>query len=63
MGKIPYKVIVGSIMYAVIAIKLDIMALVGIVNEFMQNLGHAHWKTMKQIMIFSYIKFLYIYAN
>jgi len=29
MGKIPYKAIVGSIMYATIATRLDIMALIG----------------------------------
>ncbi len=51
MEKIPqYKVVVGCIMYSMIAIRLDVVAVVGIVSQFMQNPSYAHWRVVKQIM-------------
>jgi len=43
MEKIPYyKVAVGCIMYSMIATRLDVVIILGIVNQFMQNPSYAH---------------------
>ncbi len=50
MEKIPYyKVAVGCIMYSMIATRLDVVIILGIVNQFMQNPSYAHQKVVKQI--------------
>jgi hypothetical protein len=50
MEKIPYcKAVVGCIMYSMIATRLDVVIVVGVVNQFMQNPSYAHWRVVKQI--------------
>jgi len=50
MEKITYcKAVVGCIMYSMIATRLDVVIVVGVVNQFMQNPSYAHWRVVKQI--------------
>ena len=50
MAKIPYASAVGSLMYVIICIRLDIAYAVGVVSRYMSNLGKKHWEAVKGIM-------------
>ena len=41
-GKIPYASTVGSIMYAMVATRLDLAYVVGVVSRYMSNSGKKH---------------------
>ena len=49
MEKVPYSSAVGSIMYAMICIRLDIAHAVGVVSRYMSNPGKKHWEAVKNI--------------
>jgi len=51
---IMFQNVIGSFMYATIYIKLDIVHVVWVVNQFMVNHGQSHWIVMK--WIFHYLK-------
>ena len=42
MKKVPYASIVGSLMYVMVCIRLDIAFVVGFVSRFMRNLRKEH---------------------
>ena len=42
MKKVPYASIVGSLMYVMVCIRLDIAFVVGFVSRFMSNLRKEH---------------------
>ncbi len=42
MEKVPYMVTFGSIMYAMIVIRPNIVVVIRMVNQFMQNSGYVH---------------------
>ena len=46
MSKIPYSSTVGSLMYAMVCIRLDIAHAVGVVSRYINNLGKEHWKVV-----------------
>lgn len=50
MEDVPYQSAIGSLMYAMICTQPDIAYAVGIVSQFLVNLGPTHWTTMKLIM-------------
>lgn len=50
MKNIPYKSVVGSLMYAMVSTHLDIAHAVGVVSRFMSNPGKPHWETVKYIL-------------
>ena len=50
MKLIIYASAVGSLMYAMVCIRLDIAHTIGLVSRFMSNLGKQHWCTMKWII-------------
>ena len=50
MAKVPYALAVGSLMYVMIVTKSDIAFAMGIVSQYMANLGKRHWKAIKCIM-------------
>lgn len=52
--KVPYREVVGSLMYAMVAIRPDIVFAVGKVAQFMAGHGQAHWTAVKNI--FRYLK-------
>jgi len=42
MSRVPYTSVVGSLMYALICIRLDIVHVVGVVSRFLSNPGEEH---------------------
>jgi hypothetical protein len=44
---IPFQNVIGSFMYAMVCIRLDIAQVVGVVNHLMANPGQSHWIVMK----------------
>jgi hypothetical protein len=50
MAGVPYRELVGSLMYANVATRADIAHAVGIVSQFCQNPGELHWLAAKRIL-------------
>ena len=46
----PYASVVGSLMYAMVCMRPDIVHVVGVVNRFLSNPGKKHRATMKWIL-------------
>ena len=47
MSKIPYKNIVGSIIYVMMCTRPDLSYAVNVVSRFMSNPGKEHWYALK----------------
>ncbi|GJX34125.1 putative RNA-directed DNA polymerase [Tanacetum coccineum] len=54
MDKVPYASAVGSLMYAMVCTRPDLSHAVGIVSQFLSNLGKKHWEAVK--WIFRYLR-------
>ncbi|KAE8703963.1 hypothetical protein F3Y22_tig00110462pilonHSYRG00425 [Hibiscus syriacus] len=54
MSRVPYASAVGSLMFAMICTRPDILQAVGVVSRYMVNPGKEHWNTVKRIL--RYIK-------
>jgi hypothetical protein len=52
MSRLPYSSTVGSLMYVMVCIRLDIAHAVGVVSRYMNNLGKEHWEAVKWILIY-----------
>ena len=50
MSKVPYSSAVGSLMYAMICIGLDIAHVVEVVSKYMNNPGKEHWREVQWIL-------------
>jgi len=50
MQGIPYKVAVGSLMYAMVGTRSDLAFPVSMVSQFMSRAGPSHWMAVKRIM-------------
>lgn len=50
MEQIPYQKKIGSLMYAMAAIKPDLTSAISVKNRFMSKPYSMHWITVKQIM-------------
>jgi hypothetical protein len=50
MSRVPYSLIVGNLMYAMVCTRLDIAHAVGVVSRYMNNLGKEHWEAVKWIL-------------
>ena len=50
MAKIPYAPAIGSLMYAMVATRLDIAFVVGVVSKYMANPKKEHCEKVKSIM-------------
>jgi hypothetical protein len=50
MQGIPYKAVVGSLMYAMVGTRPDLAFLVSMVSQFMSRAGPSHWMAVKRIM-------------
>ena len=46
MSKIPYSSAVGSLMYAMVCTRLDIVHAVGVMRRCINNLGKDNWKAI-----------------
>ena len=47
MSKIPYALVIGSLIYAMVCTHPDIAYSVGLVSRFLPNRGKQHWKAVK----------------
>jgi len=54
MFRVPYASAVGSLMYEMVCIRLDIAHAVGVLSRFMSKPRKEHWKTMKKV--FRYLR-------
>jgi hypothetical protein len=54
MSDVPYRNAVGSLMYLMVCTRPDIANAVGIVSQYMQNPGRAHWSAVQHI--FRYLR-------
>jgi hypothetical protein len=52
MCRVPYREAVGSLMYCAVATRPDIAFAVGIVSQYLDNPGWAHWEAVKQIFCY-----------
>lgn len=50
MHGVPYKSVVGSIMYAMVSKCPNIAHAVGVVSRFMRNVGKPHWEAIRWIL-------------
>ena len=50
MQKIPYALVVGSLMYVMVCTRPDIAHVVGVVSRFLSDSGKEHWATVKWIL-------------
>ena len=50
LAKIPYASACGSLMYAMVATRLDIAYAVGVVSWYMSNPRKKHWEAIKSIL-------------
>src|SRR6267142_2043546 len=49
MRKVPYRKAIGSLMYALVATRLDITFAVSTLLQFLENPGEAHWQAVKRV--------------
>ena len=49
MSKIPYALVIGSIMYAMICTRPDVSYALSVVSRYQTNLGESHWTLVKTI--------------
>jgi hypothetical protein len=54
LENVPYKSVVGSLLYAALGTRPDIAHAVNEISKFMENPGHEHWVAAKRIL--HYIK-------
>ena len=50
MQKIPYASAIGSLMYAMLCTRPDIVYAVSITSRYQANLGEEHWTVVKRIL-------------
>ena len=50
MSKVPYSLVVGILMYAMVCTRLDTAHVVGFVSRYMNNPGKEHWKAVQWIL-------------
>ena len=50
ISRIPYALIVDSIMYAMICTRSDVAYSLGVVSRYQSDLGENHWKVAKTIL-------------
>ena len=54
MCDVPYREVIGSLMYATLGTHPDIIFEASFLSQFMQNLGWPHWEAIK--CVFHYLK-------
>ena len=45
-----YTLVVGSLMYAIVCTRPDIVHAVGVVSRYMENLDKRHWEALKWVL-------------
>ena len=54
MKGIPYSEAIGSILWPAVVSRPDIVYATGILSQFIQNPGYAHWEGVKRIITYLY---------
>jgi len=54
MSKVPYSIVVGSLMYVMVCSRLDLSYAMSLVSRYMSNLGKEYWRAVQ--WIFRYIR-------
>jgi len=52
ISRIPYPSEVGSLMYAMVCTRLDIVHAVGFLSKYMSKLGKEHWTIVKRVFMY-----------
>ena len=47
MSRVPYSSAIGSLMYAIVCTRLNIVHAIGVVSRFLSNLGKEYWAVVK----------------
>ena len=50
MKTIPYYLVVGSLMYALVCTRPNIAFVVDLLGRFLSDLGQRHWKVAKKVL-------------
>ena len=50
MSKVPYASVVGSLMYAMVCTRPNIVLTVGVIRRYMSHPGIEHWHVVKWIL-------------
>ena len=50
MNRVPYSKAIGSILWATVVLWPDTAYAVGVLSQFIQNLGEAHWEAVKRVI-------------
>jgi len=50
MHDVPYRKVIGSLMYAALGMRPDIVFMVSFLSQFMQNPGWPHWEAVKCVL-------------
>ena len=50
MASVPYRELIGSLMYAAVATRPDIAHAVTALSQFLENPGHAHWQAAQRVV-------------
>ena len=50
MKGVPYSEAIGSVLWPAVVSRPDIVFAVGILSQFIQNLGQAHWEALKRVI-------------
>jgi hypothetical protein len=50
MASVPYKRAISSVMYYMVSTRPNIVAIVGIIIQFFNNLGLSHSQVVKQLL-------------
>jgi hypothetical protein len=54
MSHVPYAIVVGSLMYAMVCTRPDIAHAEGLLSRYMSKPGKEHWRTIKRV--FRYLR-------
>jgi len=63
MNNVPYVEAISHVLWPVMISRLDALCAVGILVQFMQNLGWAHWKAIKRVIGYLWLMFGGINTN
>ena len=50
MSKVPYALVIGSLMYAMVCTRPDIAHAMEVMNRYMSRIGKHHWEAIKWIL-------------
>src|SRR5258705_12115365 len=52
MSVVPYRESVGSLNWAAVGTQQDIMFIIGMLSQYLENPGRAHWEAVKRVFCY-----------